>query len=172
MVFKSHLQTSNTLGTVYSFLPFSFLHSTHYILIHYRFYSRRGLSFSSCWNVSFTREQFLPLGDTDHPWQKLDILASEGCRTTNGDLKQQNVFSYVSGGRKSKTKVLVGPHLPLQALGKKLSLSFCWLPVAAGNLGHIWCPLGDSHITPVSASIMSSSLCVCLLVLSLSASLL
>ena len=46
-----------------------------------------------------------------------------------------NVFCYSSGGRKSKTKALVGPHLPLQALGKKLSLSFCWLPVAAGNLG-------------------------------------
>ena len=31
--------------------------------------------------------------------------------------------------------MLVGPHLPLQALGEKLSWSFCWLPVAADNVG-------------------------------------
>ena len=44
------------------FLPsFTFLHSTHYILIHYRFYTHSGLSFSFCRNVSFTREHFLPV---------------------------------------------------------------------------------------------------------------
>lgn len=41
---------------LFTFLPSCiFLHSTHYILIHCRFYTQSGLSFSFCWNMSFTR---------------------------------------------------------------------------------------------------------------------